>query len=240
MRLTSRWAILTGVAVVVLAYWGGGSTQPVLATGEEAEATGDGLHRLDPRIMQTAWVKPDLNLEHYTKILIMPSIASFREVSGRYHPRGGAHQGVFPISEQDQDRFRLQFGEVFHEYAVQLKPYEVSQEVGREVLMVRGLMVDVISGSPPSRFGSNTTFVNRPWEVTAMIELRDSMSDEVLARSMDRLRIDGVFDVTEVPEVTRRAMHEWSEVMLVRLRELVEVGGGRWSRCQQDETDCAL
>ena len=77
-----------------------------------------------------------------------------------------------------------------------------------------------------------------------MVELRDSMSDEILARSMDRRSIEGprggIFDATEIPKVTSLAMEEWSELLLVRLQELVEVGGGRWARCQVDETDCAL
>ncbi len=73
-----------------------------------------------------------------------------------------------------------------------------------------------------------------------MVELRDSMSDEVLARSMDRLRIEGFYDVTEIPRVTSIAMTEWSELLLGRLRELVDVGGGRWSRCRLEGLDCAL
>ena len=73
-----------------------------------------------------------------------------------------------------------------------------------------------------------------------MIELRDSMSDEVLARSMDRLRIEGFYDATEIPRVTSIAMTQWSELLLERLRELIDAGGGRWSRCQLEGLDCAL
>jgi hypothetical protein len=73
-----------------------------------------------------------------------------------------------------------------------------------------------------------------------MVELRDSMSDEVLARSMDRLRIEGYYDATEVPRVTSIAMTQWSQLLLERLRELITAGGGRWSRCQLEGLDCAL
>ena len=55
-----RWPIAVGVAVVVFAYAGAGDSQPVLAVGSEAEVTGDGLHRVDPRIIPGAFVKPDL------------------------------------------------------------------------------------------------------------------------------------------------------------------------------------
>ena len=239
--MMGRWPIAVGVAVVVFAYAGAGDSQPVLAVGSEAEVTGDGLHRVDPRIMPGAFVKPDLDLWHYTKILVMPSLVSFRDVDRTYDPRGGVGGSVeHPVSEREKDRFRIGFGERFKDYPIRLKPYEIYEGAGRDVLMVRGYLIDVVSGVPPMRAGHHTTFIRKPWEVTAMIELRDSMSDEVLARSMDRLRIEGFYDATEIPRVTSIAMTQWSELLLERLRELIDAGGGRWSRCQLEGLDCAL
>jgi len=239
MRLMRRWLVAAGAAGMLFCYAGGGGAQPVLATGAEAQVTGDGLRRIDPRIMETGFVSPDLDLGQYTKIFFMPTVVTFRDVGRNYNPRN-THVKDFPVSELNRERLRTLFGETFLEYASQLKPYEMSDEVGREILMVQGFLVDVVSGVPPSRPGSNTTFVTRPWEVTVMLEFRDSMSDAILARTMERQRIDGVYDVTEVGKITGQAMHAWSSSLLERMRELVDVGGGRWAGCQTGETDCAL
>jgi type IV pilus biogenesis protein CpaD/CtpE len=43
---------------------------PTVQTGPDAEVTAEGLHRVDNSAMAMAWVKPDLNLQGYTKLMI--------------------------------------------------------------------------------------------------------------------------------------------------------------------------
>ena len=58
---------MTAAAGLMLLWYAGGSgAQPILATGPDAEATEDGLHRVDLSIMDDAWVRPDLDLARYT------------------------------------------------------------------------------------------------------------------------------------------------------------------------------
>ena len=55
------------------------------------------------------------------------------------------------------------------------------------------------------------------------MELRDSMSDDVLARTVNRERIEGPFDVAEVGPLTSRISMEWSRLLMRRLEELREL-----------------
>ena len=115
MRLTMRWTITAGVAGILFCYAGGGGTQPVLAVGSEAEITGEGLHRVDREIMDAAWVRPDLNLGRYKKILFRPAVVSFREIrGGKYWARYRSEE-EFPVSDQNSELFRIPFGETFYE-----------------------------------------------------------------------------------------------------------------------------
>ena len=225
---------------IVLLFSGEIRSQPLIALDSESGSTSDGLYHVDPRVMEAAWVRPDLNLSKYTGILIMPTITAFRKVYGSYNVKSDDGSKGFRVSDVNKDRLSIAFGEAFHEFASQLKPYEIANGAGRNVLLVQGLLVDVISRIPPERSGSNRLFVRRPWEVTLMVELRDSMSNQLLARSIESQRIDGVYDVTELPEVTQWATENWSESLLERLRGLVTIGGGRWANCDLRENNCTL
>tara|TARA_B100000029_G_scaffold407701_1_gene408719 strand:- start:2577 stop:3302 length:726 start_codon:yes stop_codon:yes gene_type:complete len=234
------WIAVIGVLNFVFFFAGEVISQPQLLFDPESVVASDGLQQVDPFIMETAYVRPDIDLDKYTSILIMPTITSFRDVPKRYNPKNDLAITSFPVSEVNKERLNRFFGESFHEFASQLKPYEVTGTVGRNVLLVQGLLVDIVSGIPPTRTGSNTTFIKQPWEVTLMVELRDSMSNRLLARSAEKQLIDGVYDVTELPGITKWATEEWSAVLLQRLRSLVDIGGGRWSQCELQENNCSL
>ena len=215
-------------------------SQPLIALDSETDSTSDGLYQVDSRVMDAAWVRPDLNLAKYTGILIMPTITLFREVFGSYNPRTASGVRGFRVSETNKNHLSVSFGEAFHEFTSQLKPYEIVDDAERNVLLVQGFLIDVVSRIPPVRSGSNRVLVRRPWEVTLMVELRDSMSNQLLARSVEKTRIRGAYDVTELPEVTQWATKSWSEALLERLRGLVIIGGGRWTNCDLRENNCSF
>ena len=58
------------------------------------------------------------------------------------------------------------------------------------------------------------------WEANIVLELRDSMSDVVLARTADRERVDGPFDAGMEAAVTSRVAQSWSQLLVGRLEEV--------------------
>jgi hypothetical protein len=218
-------AILSVAAGLILFWYAGENrAQPILAIGPDAEVTEDGLHRMDPSIMGAAWVKPDLDLSRYDRIYFMPAVTQFREIVERqYSARTIRNATEFPVRETEKIRLRELFGEVFYEIIEDVESYELTDKLGREVLMVRGFLTDVISGVPPDIPGSTVNIVRWAWEVNVVLELRDSMSDEVLARTVERLRLDGPMDATEVWVLTPRAVRSWSSLLALRLDELSDL-----------------
>ena len=90
--------------------------------------------------------------------------------------------------------------------------------------MIGGLLTDVTSGVPPEiRGASSQSSVGWDWEANIIMELRDSMSNEVLARTVNRERIEGPFDVAEVGPLSGRITTEWSNLLMRRLEELREL-----------------
>ena len=74
MRSNRSSSILsTAASLVFLCHVGVSGAQSIFATGDDADVTEDGLHRVHPSIMEAAWVRPDFDLSNYTRILLMPT-----------------------------------------------------------------------------------------------------------------------------------------------------------------------
>jgi len=227
MRHASRSTVLqAAVGFVLLWHAGQGRAQIALATGPDAEIIAGDLHRVDPSLMDGAWVTPDLDLSGYTRIYFMPTIVQFRDVEERrYSARSFDSAEEFFVSESRKAQLRELFGAAFYEAVGEAESYELTEEVGRDVLMVRGLLTDVISGVPPEVSGSNLGTIRWAWEANIVMELRDSMSDAVLARTGERERIDGPLDVGAVRPLTQRIVGEWARLLTRRLATLSELSG---------------
>lgn len=235
MRLSGRKSI--AIALTFMVCTGVLSAQPLLAIGSDAEVTNEGLHRVDTRIMEAAWVQPDLDLGRYSKIFFMPATVVFRDIRRRYNARN-TNIEEFPISDDNKAYFQETFGKTFHDHIQHVEPFDMSVQVGRDVLMVQGFLLDVVSGVPPAVVGRTGTLIKRPWEATLVLEIRDSMSDTLLARAVNRQRVDGRFDFAEIPRATLLTMRSWSELLGSRLEELLELGGGGWARCELRRVNC--
>jgi len=228
MRRRIRMAVLPSVAALVLLWYAGASdAQALLATGPDAEVTEDGLHRVDLSVMEAAWVRPDLDLTRYNKILVMPTGVYFRDVPERaFRARRRDSDTAFPVKEENKARLRALFSETFNENLTDEDLYEIQDGVGRDVLMVQGFLIDVISAVPPMSPGSSVSTIRWAWEATIVIEVRDSMSNDLLARAIDRNRGIGPLDAFEIWGHTTQLVRTWSLLLRTRLRQLWELSGG--------------
>lgn len=227
--------VLAAVAGWALLWHTGESgAQPVLATGPEAEITEDGLHPLDQSVMGAAWVRPDLDLSRYARIFAGPTAVQFRDVPERWYTMRTLETATeFHVSDTMQARLRELFRESFDEAISAVRSYEPTEEVGRDVLMVQGFLTDVISGVPPDLPGSVVTDIKWAWEVNIVLELRDSMSDEVLARTVERQRMDGPLYAGMVWALTPSIVDGWSRLLIRRLEGLTDLYPSRLSRLQE-------
>lgn len=227
MRLKISSAILSAaVGLVLLFHTGASGAQFILATGDDADVTEDGLHRVHPSIMEAAWVKPDLDLSGYTRVLLVPTAVQFRSVRARStDARTRAMTEEFPVEENRQEWMRERW-----RAAVEAKfaPDRASEQFeGVDgVLVAQGFIVDVVSRIPPHEVvGSNVTYVNDPWSLSVVLELRDAASAELLARTIDRRNVTGIVEIGEVWHQTEILLDRWAQVLSDRLDTLSELGG---------------
>lgn len=217
---SSRLTVLAVAALSVAC-----ETTPTIQTGPNAEVSFDGLHKVDNSQADLAWAKPGFDISGYTKILLVGEGIEYApaENKGRTtieRSRGGP----FYIDEDARKRFEDLVRETFADEMSKIEHFEIVTEPGPDVLMIRGGLLDVVSWipqDPMEQIGRGGIYLNEIGEATLVLELRDSESGAILARSIDRRAAEMpggmMFEsnrVTNANEV-RRLVRFWGR----RLRE---------------------
>jgi hypothetical protein len=199
------------------------TTPPTIQAGPDAELSFDGLHMVDNSQADVAWARPDFDISGYTKIWPVSGGIEYRQVKDRGRSTMARSQGgPYFIDEKSRAQFEELVGEVFREELQMIERYELVNGPGPDVLMVRGGLLDVVSYVPPDPIGGRSEiFLSSVGEATLVLELRDSETGTILARSVDRRAAEPMSNtfrssntVTNSSEV-RRLIRFWAR----RLRE---------------------
>ena len=235
MRRKMPPAIISVAAgLVLLWHVGGSSAQPLLAVGSDAEITEEGLHRVHPSIMEAAWVKPDLDLSGYSRVLLMPTAVRFRDVRERStDARTRAMTEEFPLPQDRKDWLTALWQAAVETRFRREESYEFYGGIEPNVLIVQAFLIDVVSRIPPIAPGSTYTIVSDPWSATVVLELRDAMTGEMLARTIDRRNATGLLEIGEVWYRTEDLITRWAEVVAGRLDQLSDLSQPRYERPSQ-------
>ena len=205
------------------------STPPSIDTSPTADVTYDGLHAVLNSSADKAWAKPGVDFSGYTKIKL-------ESVGIEYRPGGEkgrtmmsrSRGGPYEVSEKQKVRFEKTVGEAFRDELAKSERFSIVDEAGPDVLLVRGALLDVVSYVPPDDNARRIdVYLSSVGEATMVLELRDSITNAILARAIDRDAaedIGGVLSesnrVSNASEV-RRVVRRWAR----SLREGLESFG---------------
>lgn len=200
------------VLLAVGLMWGCAGPEPKIQEGPTAETTFDGLVAVDNTVYQKVWVKPDIDLSQYDKMMLKGAEVDYRAVGlpggARYY---SSRQEFFPMSEKDKEDFEKLVSEGFRKELEKSKYFEIVQEPGPTTLIVEGTLIDVVSRVPPE-IGGRDVYVSSYGEATLVIQLYDSMSDEILARAADRRAAQDVTAMNSVSSTPATAVSATMEV----------------------------
>jgi uncharacterized protein DUF3313 len=207
--------------------------KPRVETGPDAEVTHDGLYRVDRSTMDSAWVKPDLDLRPYQKIMLKGVEMSFRAVDadGEFYRPGLDDQTEFAIDADARQMLAEVFAEAFREQLAMSKRYEIVTQAGPRTLLLIGTLIDIVSHVPPDNApGRNDVYLSSVGEATLVLELRDAVTNEVLARAADRRAAEQAGYAPPANSVTswaevRRLATSWASLLRKRLDEITVVAG---------------
>jgi hypothetical protein len=216
------------VAIAAMALAGCATPAPTVDTSATGDMTFDGLFPVKNSRADAAWARPDVDLTMYSKVML-------EGVGVEYRPGGESGRslnsrstgGPFEVTEEQKDRFEALMREVFLEELGKSEHFTIVSEPGPDVLLIRGALLDVVSYIPPETVGRSEIYLSRVGEATLVLELRDSITEAILARSVDRRAAEQIGDtlmrtsrVSSATEV-RRLARTWARL----LRESLDTYG---------------
>lgn len=204
------------------------ATQPTIQTGPDAEVTFDGLHKVDNSRADLAWARPDFDISSYTKVMFVGGGIAYAPAKNRGRTTlERSRPGPYFIDEDSRARFEELVRDTFADEISKIEHFEIVTEPGPDVLMVLGGLIDVESYvpiDPMEQIGRGEIYLSSVGEATLVLELRDSETNAILARSIDRRAAEqpgGIMfksnRVTNAAEV-RRLVRFWA----ARLRESLD------------------
>jgi len=221
-----KYSILS-VSIILLAACT--ATTPAVQMGPGAEISFDGLHRVDNSTMKYTWVKPGLDLSGYNKLRLVGAGIEYRSVKpASRSSRMNSGRDEFPMDASQRARLEEAVREVFLEELGKSQYFTIVTEEGPDVLEVKGALLDVVSAVPPDAIGRTDYYLSKLGEATLVLEFRDSQSEEILARTVDRQSIEPVFvqrstRAFNTAEV-KRELRRWARTLTERLDALHVLG----------------
>jgi hypothetical protein len=215
---------ILGGALLVVACAG---SKPSIQTGPGAEVTYDGLVRVDNSVMAKVWVRDDIDLSAYNKVLPVVTGVQYRtvkEMSATVARR--SNQGEFFIPEDVRKEFETDVVEIFREEFGKSKQFTLTDQPGDDVLLVRAELQDVVSKVPPEGPGREYNYIRSVGDATLVLELYDAGSGEILARAADRREFTTPGDRVErsAPGFNRanvrRGLQYWATILVNALDSL--------------------
>jgi hypothetical protein len=183
--MTRNSSIRLGVLVLVAAVASGCGPQPTQPK-PISEVNIEGLQEVPARNFEVAFVRPGVTFANYTKLKVEELQLAFRTPD--------REQNQFPLGEDQKIRFRAAMATAFGEELGKLEAVEVVTEPGPDVLALNVRVQDIVARAPGRRVGGagRAGFaLETVGEMTLVLELRDSESNEVLVRVFDRRAFEG-------------------------------------------------
>jgi len=186
MKTNGNFLRMAGAILIAATLTACASPAPAIQTGPGAETTFDGLVAVDNTVLSKVWVRPGIDLNGYTKVLpVITGIqyAAAREYRGNMSLRSS--DANFPMSDAEKERFETAANEIFLEEFAKSTKFEVTDQLGDDVLLVRVEILDVTSLVPPESPGQRI-YVRTVGEAGLVLEIYDSKEKQILARAADR------------------------------------------------------
>jgi len=182
--------------------------------------TYDGMVPVRDSGLREAWVRPGIDIRSYRQVMLLPVEVQYRAVRDRgFTSLSRSDTTEFPMSDADKQRLVDTVTEVFRDELSKGRSLALATQPGPDVLQAKVTLLDVVSRMPPEGPGRTDIYLDEIGAATPVLELKDSMSGETLARAVDRRKVDapagpgGPNTLSRVTPVTA-----WSEVRRVARR----------------------
>ncbi len=163
-----------------------GVSVPTLSAEEHTIAF-ENLKRIPDARMDVAYIDPNADFSVYKRVAILEPYVAFRANWQRDQNRTRGMR----VSASDMQRIRESAGELLFDTFVEAleanNGFDVVDEVGEDVLVLRPALVDLDVTAPDTRTaGRNRSFSATAGAATLYLEIFDGASGQIIGRAADR------------------------------------------------------
>jgi hypothetical protein len=172
-----------GLASIVLLAMSG------VAAGQATPDNWDGLVEVKPKRMDVVFLAPGADFRPYTKLMVDPTEVAFKKNWLKDQNRAGSRVGG-SVDEKEAAEIlqaaRSNFSDIFNE-AFTAAGYQIVTAPGPDVLRVSTGVLDLYLNAPDTMDAGRTrTYTANAGEAMLVIEVRDSSTNALLGRVLDR------------------------------------------------------
>jgi Protein of unknown function (DUF3313) len=199
-----------------------------LAVAADAPKEWDGLVQRPSKNVGLLYVRPDASLAGYKRIRLEPLQVAFDKNWDPNRVRAGANR----LTESDFEKIKKALAEEFAkvcESELAKGGYVLVKEPGDEVLTVQPFVIDLYIAAPDKQSaGRSRTYTADPGHMTLVAELRDSETNQILARVVDKrsASTSGMYQLTTSVTnmgAARQIIARWASA----LRNALDVANGK-------------
>jgi len=210
----------TLAALMLITAWG-------TASAADAPESWDGLIQVKPKRMDAAYLLPGADFRPYTKLMIDPTqVALQKDWMKRINDSRRLSDRV---NEEDAQKIlaaaRANFDDVFVE-AFTKAGYTIVNEPAADVLRISTAVINLYINAPDTMSaGRSYSFTAEAGEATLVLEVRDSLTNALMGRVLDRRETQGGAGMQMTTNVTnqvefRALFRQWANIAAKGLDEL--------------------
>ncbi len=208
---------------------------PVIAAkkSDPPQTTTDGLNLVTHTKSRTVYMADGARLDQYTKVAILDAYVAFAKNWERDYNRDALDLGR-RVNDHDMERIKkrmaAEFKAVFTKTMVDTN-HEVVDHTGSEVLVLRPAIINLVVTAPDLQTASRSrTFTADPGQMTLYLELYDSVTSTIIARSVDAEdagHAGGTFQISSSVSnkvAADRVLKSWAKELAGHLGEVTTAG----------------
>jgi hypothetical protein len=219
--MTSRLRLAVALPLLALVTTG-------LALAKDIPDNWDGLVRIKPKRLDAAYVAPGADFRAYTKVILDPTYVAFQKDwmrnvndSTAGVSRDVTQEDATKILEKAKSGFTEVFTKEFQKAGI-----TVVTAPAADVLRLSPAVIDLYINAPDTMSaGMSRTYTMEAGEATLVLEVRDSVSNALLGRALDRRDTQGSGVATISSSVTNiaefeRLFSQWAKIAIKGMNEL--------------------
>lgn len=223
--MATRSRVVLGLTFLALVATG-------VALAKDIPDNWDGLVRIKSKRVDAAYVAPGADFRTYSKVMLDPPLVAFRKNwlrdvndSTAGVSRDVTDEDAKKILERAKSGFTEVFAKEFQKAGVTLVT-----EPGADVLRLSPGVIDLYINAPDTMSpGMSRTYTMEAGEATLILEARDSISNALLGRAVDRRETQGSGVATITSSVTNiaefeRLFSQWAKISIKGFNELKALG----------------